>query len=364
MVAREVIDEMLPFFSSEYGNPSSIHTMGDAAAKAVTAARKRTAAATGCKPSEIIFTSSGTEADNLALFGTLLASGKKKVVTSAIEHSAILESCERLREMGYDVVRVPVDAEGFVDMGKLDAAVDKDTALVSIMAANNVIGTIQPIAEMAEIAHGENALFHTDAVQAFTKTDIDVKRDRIDLMSVSAHKIHGPKGIGALYVANGVKLRPVMLGGGQEHGLRSSTENVPGMVGLGKAAELAISTMGSDVKRMAKLRDEIIEGILEIEGSHLNGPVEKRLCSNAHFCFDGVRGNELVLALSKAGVYVSAASACSAGSTEPSHVMTAIGKRPEEAMSSLRISISRYTTEDEVYLLLGALPRAVRTARR
>ena len=364
MTAKEVVDEMLPYFSTEYGNPSSIHAMGDTASKAVLTSRRRIASAMGCKPSEIIFTSSGTEADNLALLGVLLASGKKKVVTSAIEHSAVLETCERLREMGYEVVRVPVDREGSVDMGKLDASVDRDTALVSIMAANNVIGTIQPIAEMAEIAHGEGALFHTDAVQAFTKTDIDVKRDRIDLMSISGHKIHGPKGIGALYAANGVKLRAVMLGGGQEHGLRSSTENVPGIVGLGKAAELAMSTMKSDVKRMEKLRDTIIDGVLEIEGSYLNGPREKRICSNAHFGFGGVRGNDLVLALSKAGVYVSAASACSAGSTEPSHVMTAIGKKPEEALSSLRISISRYTTQEETELLLFALPKAVRSARR
>ena len=342
-VAKEVIDEMLPYFTSEYGNPSSIHAMGDAAVKAISNARKRTSAAIGCRPSEVIFTSGGTEADNLAIFGTVLSSGKKKVITSAVEHSAILETCGRLKELGYNIVVLPVDKEGFVNIAELEKAVDNDTALVSVMAANNVIGTIQPVAEIAEIAHKHNALFHTDAVQAFTKTDIDAKRDLIDLMSISGHKIHGPKGIGALYVRSGIKMRPVMLGGGQEHGVRSSTENVPGIVGLGKAAELAMSAMRSDIKKMAKLRDVIIDGTLEIKGSYLNGPIGKRLCNNAHFGFDGLKGNDLVLSLSKMNVYVSAASACSAGSTEPSHVMTAIGRSQSEALSSLRISLSRYT---------------------
>jgi len=363
-VAKEVIDEMLPYFVSEYGNPSSIHAMGDAAAKAISNARKRMSAAIGCRPSEIIFTSGGTESDNLALFGVVLNSGKKKIITSAVEHSAILETCGRLKEMGYNVVVLPVDREGFVNTKDVEKAVDNDTALVSVMAANNVIGTIQPIAEIAEIAHERGALFHTDAVQAFTKADIDAKRDAIDMMSVSGHKIHGPKGIGALYVRSGIKIKPVMLGGGQEHGIRSSTENVPGIVGLGKAAELAMSTMRSDVKRMMKLRDAIIDGTLGIKGSYLNGPIEKRLCNNAHFGFGGVKGNDLVLALSKAGVYVSAASACSAGSTEPSHVMTAIGRSPAEALSSLRTSLSRYTTKDDTDLLLDALPKAVKAVRK
>ena len=363
-VAKEVIDEMLPYFTAEYGNPSSIHTMGDAAAKAISASRKRMSAAFGCRPSEIIFTSGGTEADNLALFGAVANSGRKRIITSAVEHSAVLEPCARLKGMGYKVTMIPVDKEGFVDVNEVAKAADKDTAIVSVMAANNVIGTIQPIAEIAEIAHRHGALFHTDAVQAFTKTDIDVARDGIDMMSVSGHKIHGPKGIGALYVRNGVRISPVMLGGGQEGGLRSSTENVPGIVGLGKAAELAMPTMGDDVKRMAKMRDAVIEETLKIKGSYLNGPAEKRLCGNAHFGFDGVKGNDLVLALSKMNVYVSAASACSAGSTEPSHVMTAIGRSQSEALSSLRVSLSRYTTEDDVGLLLDSLPKAVNAVRK
>jgi len=362
-VAKEVIEEMLPFFTEGYGNPSSIHSMGDTAAKAISVARKRTASAIGCRPSEIIFTSGGTESDNLALMGTVIRSGKKKVITSAVEHSAVLETCGYLKELGHRIVILPVDREGRVDVNELSKAVDNDTALVSVMAANNVIGTIQPIAELADIAHEHGALFHTDAVQAFTKTDIDVSRDGIDLMSVSGHKIHGPKGIGALYVKNGVKVTPVMLGGGQEHGIRSSTENVPGIVGLGKAAESAMSAMSGDVERMTEMRDRIISEVLAIKGAYLNGPVGKRLCNNAHFGFDGVKGNDMVLALSKMNVYVSAASACSAGSTEPSHVMTAIGRSPAEALSSLRISSSRYTTRDDVDLLLDALPKALKAVR-
>jgi cysteine desulfurase len=363
-VAKEVIDEMLPYFAQEYGNPSSIHSMGDAAAKAVSNARKRTASAMGCRPSETVFTSSGTEADNLAILGAAAGSGKKKVITSAIEHSAVLEACARLKDMGYAVTVIPVSGEGLVDVDEIAKAIDGDTVLVSVMAANNVIGTIQPVAEIAKVAHERGALFHTDAVQAFTKTDIDVKRDLIDLMSISGHKIHGPKGIGALYVRNGVKISPTMLGGGQEGGRRSSTETVPGMVGLGKAAESAAAAMKGDVERMGRMRDAIIDETLGIKGSYLNGSIDKRLCSNAHFGFAGVRGNDLVLALSKMGVCVSAASACSAGSTEPSHVMTAIGRSAAEAMSSLRISLSRYTTQDEVDLLLDSLPKAVASVRK
>jgi len=362
-VAKEVFDEMLPFFTKDYGNPSSIHSMGDTAAKAISSARKRTASALNCRPSEIIFTSGGTESDNLALIGTVANGDRKKIITSAIEHSAILETCQHLRSTGYEVVILPADREGRVSIDDLADVIDGDTALVSIMAANNVIGTIQPIREFARIAHDNGSLFHTDAVQAFTKTDIDVVRDGIDMLSISGHKIHGPKGVGALYVRNGVKISPVIFGGGQERGLRSSTENVPGIVGLGKAAELATATMGSDVKRMAKMRDAIIDEALKIKDSYLNGPREGRLCNNAHFGFRGIKGNDLVLSLNKMNIMASAASACSAGSTEPSHVMTAIGRSAEEAMSSLRISLSRYTTQDEVDQLLNSLPSAVSSLR-
>ncbi|MCL2711916.1 MAG: IscS subfamily cysteine desulfurase [Methanomassiliicoccaceae archaeon] len=362
-VAKEVLDEMLPFFSEHYGNPSSIHSMGDIAAKVMSASRKKVSNALKCRPSEIIFTSGGTESDNLALIGTVLRSGKKKVITSAVEHSAILEVCAYLKRIGYDIVILPVDKEGKVSTDSLAKVIDKDTALVSVMTANNVIGTIQPIAELSDVTHKHNALFHTDAVQAFTKVDIDVARDGIDLLSISGHKIHGPKGVGALYVRNGIKIDPMILGGGQENGLRSSTENVPCIVGLGKAAELAMSTMNDDVKRMQRMRDEIIDSTLRIKGTYLNGPADGRLCNNAHFGFDGVKGMDLILSLNKMGIMASTASACTAGSADPSHVMTAIGRSAEEALSSLRISLSRYNTQEDVDLLRESLPKALRTVR-
>ena len=363
-VAKEILDVMMPFFTVDFGNPSSIHSMGTAATKAMSGARAKIATAVNCRPSEIIFTSGGTESDNLSLMGAVLSSGKKKIITSAVEHSAVLEACRSLKDLGYETVILPADGEGVVSIEELRKAIDGNTALVSVMAANNVIGTIQPIKEMAEIAKEYGALFHTDAVQAFTKKDIDVLRDGIDLMSMSSHKIHGPKGAGALYVRSGVRLRPQVLGGGQEGGLRSSTENVPGIAGMGKAAELAMSSMKDDVKRMTKMRDLIIDEVLRIKGSYLNGPRENRLCNNAHFGFEGVKGNDLVLALSKMNIMVSTASACSAGSTEPSHVLTAIGRSPAEAFSSLRITLSRYTTDDEVGLLLDSLPKALRAVRK
>jgi len=363
-VAKEVLDEMLPFFSDDYGNPSSIHSMGDKAAKAISSARKRISLSLNCRPSEILFTSGGTESDDLALIGTVANTGRKKIITSSVEHSAVLETCQHLRSSGYEVRILPVDSDGRVSTDDLADAIDEDTALVSVMTANNVIGTIQPIRELAKIAKDHGSLFHTDAVQAFTKTDIDVVRDGVDMLSISGHKIHGPKGVGALYVRNGVKISPIMFGGGQERGIRSSTENVPGIVGLGKAAELAVSTMNDDVKRMEKMRNTIIDETLRIRDSYLNGPREGRICSNAHFGFRGVKGNDLVLALNKMDIMVSAASACSAGSTEPSHVMTAIGRTPEEAMSSLRISLSRYTSAEDTDHLLASLPSAVSSLRR
>jgi cysteine desulfurase len=363
-VAKEVLDEMIPFFSEKYGNPSSIHSMGDAAAAALSAARGRISKALGCRPSEITFTSGGTESNNLALIGTVAHTGKKKIITSAIEHSAVLEPCDLLKKFGYRVMILPVDSDGRVSADDLSDAIDNDTAMVSVMTANNVIGTIQPVAELARIAKDHGALFHTDAVQAFTRTDMDVAKAGIDLLSISGHKIHGPKGIGVLYARAGIKVSPMMLGGGQERGLRSSTENVPGIVGLGKAAELAMITMNDDIKRMTKLRNEITDRILAMEGSYLNGPTDGRLCNNANFGFDGVKGTDLVLALSKMNVMASSSSACSAGSTEPSHVMTAIGRSPEEAMSSLRISLSRYTAEGEVSILSDSLPKALASLRR
>ena len=360
-VAPEVLESMMPFLTEEYGNPSSIHFMGDAAAKALRKARKQVADSLGCLPSEITFTSGGTESDNLALIGTAIACkdpGRKRIVTTAIEHEAVLEACEELKRRGYTVTILPVDSEGYLDPSVLEDAMGDDVCIVSVMAANNVVGTIEDISELSKVAHEHGALFHTDAVQGYTKMRIDVRKDEIDMLSLSGHKIHAPKGIGAVYVKSNTPIVPINYGGGQERGLRSSTENVPGIVGLGTAAELAMSTMNEDIRQMTKLRDEIIDDMLKIDGAHLNGPTGKRrLCNNTHFRFDGGKGLDTVIKLSKEGIAVSAASACSAGSTEPSYVLTSMGLTPEQCASALRISLSRYNTEDEVRYLAEVMRR-------
>lgn len=360
-VAPEVLESMMPFLTEEYGNPSSIHYMGDAAAAALRKARKQVADSLGALPSEITFTSGGTESDNLAIIGSAIACkdvSRKRIVTSAIEHEAVLEACEELKRRGYEITVVGVDGEGYVDPSALDDAMGDDVCLVSVMAANNVVGTIEDVSELSKVAHEHGALFHTDAVQGYTKMGIDVKRDGIDMLSLSGHKIHAPKGIGAVFIRNGVPMVPINYGGGQERGLRSSTENVPGIVGLGTAAELAMSTMDEDIRTMTKLRDEIIDDMLRIDGAHLNGPTGKRrLCNNTHFRFDGAKGLDMVIRLSKEGIAASAASACSAGSNEPSYVLTSLGLSPEQCLSALRISLSRYNTEEDVRYLAEVMRR-------
>ena len=361
MMAPEVLESMMPFLTDEYGNPSSVHYMGNAAAAALRKARKQVADSLGCLPSEITFTSGGTESDNLALIGGALACkdpSRKRIVTTAIEHEAVLEACEELKRRGFDITILGVDREGYLDPSVLDDAMGDDVCIVSVMAANNVVGTIEDISELSKVAHEHGALFHTDAVQGYTKMKIDVKRDGIDMLALSGHKIHAPKGIGALYVESNTPIVPINFGGGQERGLRSSTENVPWIVGLGTAAELAMSTMDEDIKKMTKLRDEIIDDMLKLDGAHLNGPTGKRrLCNNTHFRFDGGRGLDTVISLSKEGIAASAASACSAGSTEPSYVLTSLGLSPEQCMSALRISLSRYNTEDDVRYLAEVMRR-------
>ena len=361
MVAPEVLESMMPFLTNEYGNPSSIHFMGDAAAAGLRNARKQVADSLGSLPSEITFTSGGTESDNLALIGAALACKdpkRKRIVTTAIEHEAVLEACEELKRRGYGVTVLGVDGEGYLDPSVLDDAMGDDVSIVSVMAANNVVGTIEDISELSKVAHEHGALFHTDAVQGYTKMRIDVKKDGIDMLALSGHKIHAPKGIGALYVKSGTPIVPINYGGGQERGLRSSTENVPGIVGLGTAAELAMSTMDEDIRKMTKLRDEIIDDMLKINGAHLNGPTGKRrLCNNTHFRFDGTKGMDTIIKLSKEGIAASAASACSAGSSEPSYVLTALGLNPEQCLSALRISLSRYNTEEDVRYLAEVMRR-------
>lgn len=363
-VIPEVLEEILPYFSESYGNPSSLHELGAEAAAGMRIARERVAKTLNCYPSEITFTSGGTESDNIALMGVVGKRGRDRIVTSAIEHSAIIETCSHARSIGYKATIIPVDREGFIDMSALDSAMGDDVAVLSVMAANNVIGTLQDLRELSKIAHEHGALFHTDAVQAYTKVDIDIKRDGIDMLSLSGHKIHAPKGTGALFVRDGTEISPIMFGGGQERGLRSSTENVPAIVGLGKAAEFLMDNFEDDVSRMTRLRDRIIDTVLEIDGSALNGPRKNRLCNNTHFRFEGVRGQDLVLKLSRMGIAASTASACSASDNEPSHVLSAIGLNATQALSSLRVTLSGLNTDEDVDRLAEILPVAIKECRQ
>jgi len=350
-----VLKAMHPYFNNWYGNPSSLHSFGREAAAAMERAREQVAKAMGAAPREIVFTSGGTESDNLALQGAAYASRDRgdNIITCTIEHHAVLRTCRFLESQGFRVTYLPVDQYGRADPETVKAAITKDTVLVSIMAANNEIGTIENIREIGDIAREGGALFHTDAVQAMTKVPIDVDRDNIDLMAISAHKFHGPKGIGALYMRDGTEVQPLVYGGGQERGLRSSTENVPGIVGMGEAIELGMSEMDESVARMTSIRDRMIEGTLaNIEGCYLNGPREGRLCNNAHFRFDYIEGEALIMSLDMRGIAASTGSACSSRETETSHVLQAIGVRKEDARGSLRITLSKMSTlaEAERYL--------------
>ncbi len=354
-VDPRVVEAMLPYFDKWYGNASSLHSFGREASEALEEAREGVSRALGSSPSEIIFTSGGTESDNLAIQGAAFANHEmgNHIITSAIEHHAILNTCHFLESQGFRVSYLPVSSTGLVDPEAVKAAMTKRTILISIMAANNEIGTIQEVREIGAISHDNGSLFHTDAVQAIGKLPLDVNKDNIDLLALSAHKFHGPKGVGVLFVRKGTKLRPIVQGGGQERGLRSSTENVPGIVGLGKAIGLAKLEMEENVARMTTIRERIIEGSLAgVEGCHLNGDRVRRLCNNANFRFDYIDGEALVLNLDLKGFATSTGSACSARSTETSHVLKAIGIEGEHARGSLRITLSKMNsmTEAEAYL--------------
>jgi cysteine desulfurase len=365
-VLPEVLAAMSPYISERYGNASSIHSFGREARRAVDASRASVAALIGSDPSEIVFTSGGTESDNLAVKGVGLhkSRGKGHIVTSAIEHHAVLAPCEFMKSRGFDVTVLPVSKDGFVDPDAVEKAIRDDTILVSIMMANSEIGTIQPVREIGRIAHERGVLFHTDAVQAAGKLPLDVDKDNVDLLSLSSHKIHGPKGVGALYVRNGTKIEPILHGGGHERGLRSSTENVPGIVGFGKAAEIAHRDMAETTTRMRELRDTIIKTIPEtIPNSYLNGHPTNRLANNVHFRFDFIEGEGLVLHLDTMGIAVSTGSACSTGSLEPSPVLLALGLRHEQAHGSLRITLGRENNHEEVSYFLQVLPGIVSKLR-
>lgn len=365
-VRAEVLEAMLPYFSEEYGNPSSIYPLGQAASDAVAEARETLAGVIGATPREVFFTSGGTEADNWAIKGFAHANSAKgkHLITSSIEHHAVLHTCEALEREGFEVTYLPVDEHGLVRPEDLRTALRPDTILVSIMFANNEIGTIQPIAELAAITHEHGATFHTDAVQAFGHEPIDVNELGIDMLSASAHKIYGPKGVGLLYVRKGVKLVNLLDGGQQERGKRATTENVPGIVGFAKAAELAAAELAPERDRQLALRDHAIKRVLaEIPHAKLNGSWEDRLANNVNFSFEFIEGEGMLLQLAARGICVSSGSACTSGSLDPSHVLLAIGLPHEIAHGSLRLTIGRSTTQEDVDFAIDSLATTLENLR-
>ena len=368
-VDPEVLSTMLPYFTKYYGNSSSIHAFGREARKAVDTARTNIADLIGAKDDEIIFTAGGTESDNLAIKGISYLNKDKRttkgphIITSTIEHPGVLETCRHLETQGFQVKYLPVDTDGLINLLDLQKSISKNTFLITIMFANNEIGTIQPIEEIGKIAHEHDIIFHTDAVQAVAKLPIEVKKQHIDLLALSSHKIHGPKGTGALYIRNGIKVQPIIHGGGHEKGIRSSTLNVPGIVGLGKASELAKKRMTKDIPYIKTLRDLLIKNTLQIEESYLNGHPKKRLVNNAHFRFTGIEGESLLLGLDEQGIATSTGSACSSQKLQASHVLLAIGLDPVQAHGSLRLSLGRENTKEEVHYVSKIIPQVVEKLR-
>lgn len=365
---KEVLDAMLPYLTEHYGNASSkFYKIGRNAEQAAYSFRETIANVIGAKTNEIYFTGSGCEADNWAIKGIVDAYSNKgnHIITSSVEHHAILNTCAFLEKHGYKVTYLPVDKCGYVDPAAVENAITEDTILISIMTVNNEIGTVQPIAEIGEIARKHKILFHTDAVQAVGHMKIDVNEMGVDLLSMSAHKFHGPKGIGALYIKNGIKISNLIHGGGQERGKRAATENVAGMAGMAKAIELATQNLDKNIKHMSKLRDMLIEGIQEkIPYCILNGPVpEERNCNNVNFSFKYIEGESILMMLDMKGVAASSGSACASGSLDPSHVLLAIGLPHAIAHGSLRLSVSEFTTEEDVKYLLEVLPPIVERLR-
>lgn len=357
---KEVLAEMLPYFSEKYGNPSSIYSLGGQSKNAVEKAREQVAIALGAKAKEIYFTSGGSEADNWAIKGIAFANRHKgnHIITSKIEHHAVLHTCEFLERQGFKITYLDVDEYGVVDIEQLKNSITDETILISIMFANNEIGTIQPIKEIGEIAEEKGIYFHTDAVQAIGNIRIDVNELNIDLLSLSAHKFHGPKGVGALYIRQGVKLDNLIEGGAQEKNRRAGTENVPGIVGLGKAIELAYENLDEHNEKLINLRERLIKGIFDnIDDVRLNGHPTNRLPGNTNFCFKYIEGESLLLSLDIEGVAGSSGSACTSGSLDPSHVLLAIGLPHEIAHGSLRLTLGDFNTEEEVdYVVEKLIP--------
>lgn len=362
----EVVEKMLPYFTESFGNPSSVYELAVQNKKAVDESRKMIADSLGADPGEIYFTAGGTEADNWALIGTAEAyEGKgKHIITSKIEHHAILHSCEYLEKRGFEVSYIDVDENGVIMLDRLKAAIRPDTILISVMFANNEIGTIQPIKEIGAIAKEKGILFHTDAVQAYGQLPIQVDEYHIDMLSASGHKLNGPKGIGFLYIRKGLKLRAFIHGGAQERKRRAGTENVPGIVGFGEAARIAQATMKERTEKEAKLRDELVEKVLkEIPYVRLNGHRRNRLPNNANFSFQFIEGESLLIMLDMQGICASSGSACTSGSLDPSHVLLAIGLPHEIAHGSLRLTLSDETTEEDILYVIEKIKEIVEKLR-
>jgi cysteine desulfurase len=381
-VEPQVLDAMLPYFSADFANASSIHTPGQRARAAVETAREQVAALVGARPQEIVFTSGGTESDNHAIFGVIaervgqvfppVASSsladsplaKPHIITSTIEHEAVLNACQTLEKQGVRVTYLPVDREGIVDSESVRRAIRPETALITVMHANNELGTVQPLEEIGRIAKEHKIYFHTDAVQSAGKIPIDVNDVNVDLLSLSGHKLYAPKGVGAFFIRMGSRVRQLLYGGRHQRGFRPGTENVAGIVGLGKAAEIARNSLSNDGQRVASLRDKLERGLVErIPQVRVNGALAPRTPNTTNIMFAGIEGEALVIALDLKGLACSVGAACSSGAVEPSHVLTAIGLSQEQAKSSLRFSLGRHTTESEIDFALRVIPEAVAQLR-
>lgn len=365
-VDPRVLKAMLPYFNKKFGNTMSLHYFGQQAKQALEESREKVAALIKAEPAEIIFTGSATESNNLALKGVALANCRKgrHLIISSIEHPCIAASAEWLEKQGFEITRVPVDRYGLINPAEVGKAIKKGTVLVSIIHASNEIGTIQPIGRIGEICRRKGVYFHTDAVQSFGKIPIDVDKMKIDLLTASSHKMYGPKGAAALFVRKGVKIEPLLHGGGQESGLRSSTVNIPAIVGFSEACRIAKKEMKENAVRQSRLRDKLIKGVLKsVAGSYLNGHPKNRLPNNANLRFDGVEGESIIIQLDLRGIAASTGSACSSAKLEPNHVLLAIGLKHEQAHGSLRLTLGKWTKESEINYFLKVLPSVIKNLR-
>jgi len=363
-IHKQVLEEMIPYLQEQFGNPSSIHKYGRSSQRAIQNARKQIANLINAEPSEILITSGGTESNNTALFGIAQAKKGNHIIISSIEHDAILEPCKILEKKGFEITRIPVNNSGLINLKDIQNSISSKTSLVSIMFANNEVGTIQPIQEISNICHQKNIPFHTDAIQAVGKVELDVKKLGIDMLSISSHKINGPKGVGALYIKNGIEIKPFIYGGGQEHGMRSGTENVASVVGFGKACQLAKENLTENITHLKNLQKKLITKVLEeIPHVTLNGHKDQRIPNNAHFTFLGVNGEDLIIKLDENEIAASTGSACSVHVQKESHVLKAMGFSHEQITGSLRLTVGILNTESEIEKTVDILKTVVKELR-